>query len=58
MNCIFLFVIKNCNEGVDRPRMLDIGAGLGKPVLHAALLPFFSLAIGVEVGLIRFQVSY
>lgn len=49
-------LVKDC-EMNHSSRFIDVGAGLGKPNFHVAQYPEVCLSIGVELELIRWQVS-
>lgn len=50
------FLVEYCEFGPESC-FLDVGAGLGKPCLHAALSPGVKLSYGIELVPLRWQLS-
>jgi hypothetical protein len=53
---ILEFLIKECALNQESVFM-DIGSGLGKPCLHASLVPGVHRAVGIEIEQLRHQVT-
>jgi hypothetical protein len=57
MQKVIDILVEKC-ELTHSSRFIDVGAGLGKPNLHAAQDPAVRVSIGVELETIRWQVGY
>lgn len=55
MHKILTILVEKC-ELTHKSRFIDVGAGLGKPNLHAAQHPKVRLSLGIELEKIRWQV--
>jgi hypothetical protein len=54
---VFNIMVEKCNMS-STSRMIDVGAGLGKPNFHAAQDPAVRLSLGAELEDIRWKVRY
>jgi hypothetical protein len=54
---VFNIMVEKCNMS-STSRMIDVGAGLGKPNFHAAQDPAVRLSLGAELEDIRWNVRY
>jgi hypothetical protein len=56
MQKVINFLIENCSLS-SASRFIDVGAGLGKPNIHAAQDPCCRVSVGIELEDIRWQLS-